>query len=312
MLNRLKLLFLICFVSAVAHGTEYNYLDGVKTIQMKDLPQYADGVQLEGGWVYQKKIRPDQKYANVSVVWDLPLNGLEATEAFARGNETFRESRIATYNEHQVFHLIASLTRYYLKETQPGEKSVFLFYIGKRSSLLLFEIVERVLKKYDSNLIFDRDDHAGTRIGVVRDQEGRSMEFITHFCWLSSKSFQNASTVVGFSWNGGLNPEYQSGDMVIPTQFIDIAKGHKFNILFLNDQYKIKNDFQEHLDSFIRSQDPKIVELVNQEFKSENALKADHRAHLFSEKDFHQNATLLGTWEILEPSLWPNQIAIPD
>ena len=313
MLKRFKLLFIIYFISSAAFGTEYNYIDGVKTISLKELPQYADGVQLEGGWIYQKKLRADQKYANVSIVWDLPFNGLEASEAFSHGNEKFRESRITKYNEHQAIHLMASLARYYLKETKPGQKTVFLFYMGKNSSINYFDIIERVLKKYDPTLIFERTDDSGTKLGVLRDQEGRSMEFITHYCWLSSKSFQDASTVVGFSWNGGFNPKYQSGDAIIPTQFIDIAKrGKKFSILFLEDQYPIKNDFQEHLSEFIRSQDPKIAELVNQEFTSENPSKKDHRACLFSEKDFHQNATLLGTWEIFEPTTWANQVVIPD
>ena len=68
---------------------EFDYLDGVKTQSIQDLPQYADGVQLEGGYVY-KKLKPGQKYANVSVVWDLPFKSLEATEAFAHGKEKFR------------------------------------------------------------------------------------------------------------------------------------------------------------------------------------------------------------------------------
>jgi hypothetical protein len=32
---------------------------------------------------------------------------------------------------------------------------------------------------------------------------------------------------------------------------------------------------------------------------------------MFEEKDFNQNATLLGTWEIFEPSKWPDEVAIP-
>jgi hypothetical protein len=309
----LKLFFINCFACSAIWGVEYNYLDGTNTIQVKDLPLYADGVQLEGGWVAQKQLRSDQKYANVSVVWDLPLKGLAASEAFAYGKEKFRESRIAAYNERQAIHLMVSSVRYYLKETKPGQKTVFLFYVGKKTSVNYFDLIERVLKKYDPSLVFEKNNDSGTTIAVLHDPEGRCMEFITHYSWLSSKSFQDASTVVGFSWNGGFNPDYQSGDFVIPTQFIDIARrGEKFSVLFLNEKYKIKNDFQEHLSRFIQSQDQKIADLVNQEFQSENPLKKNHRARLFCEKDFHQNATLLGTWEIFEPSTWSNQIVIPD
>lgn len=290
---------------------EYDYLDGVKTISLQNLDQYADGVQLEGGYVY-KKLKPGQKYANVSIVWDLPLKGLEASEVFAHGDEKFRESRLEQYNEHQVIHLIAALTLYYLRKSAPGQKSVFLFYIGKKSSLNLFEIVERVLTKYDPQLRIDRDDNSGTHIGRLRDSGGHSIEFITHYSWLSTKAFEDAAMVIGFSWNGAFNKAYKSGDLVIPTSFLDIARGKKFSVLFVDDKYVIKNDFQDNLQKFLRAQDPRLVNIVNGEFKSENPLKITEQAHLFEDKDFHQNATLLGTWDILEPSQWPQDVVIPD
>ncbi len=291
---------------------EYDYLDGVSTIALQDLYKYADGVQLEGGYVYREKLKKGQKYANVSIVWDLPFQGLEAKEVFAHGNEKFRESRLEQYNEHQAINLLASLILFYLKESAPGKKTVFLFYIGKRSSLKLLEIAEQVLEKYDPELVMEWDDKSGTRLGQLSDKKGRTMEFVSHYSWLSSRVFNDASTVVGFSWNGGFNKSYKSGDIVIPTHFIDISRGKKFSVLHAKDRYEIKNDFQDNLQRFLKSQDPKLAQIVNSEFKSENPLKFLHKARLFTEKDFYQNATLLGTWDILEPSLWPHDVVIPD
>ena len=187
-----------------------------------------------------------------------------------------------------------------------------MFYIGKRSSLNLFEIVEKVLKKYNPDLVVKKDDGSGTRIGWLCDKDGRTMEFITHYGWLNSQIFNGSDTIIGLSWNGGFNQKYRSGDFLIPTQFIDIAKGKKFSLLFLNDKYKIKNDFLINLSRFIGLQDQKLVDIVNVEFTSENKLKSEHRAHMLNEKDFYQNVTLLGTWDILEPSLWPTDVVIPD
>lgn len=189
---------------------------------------------------------------------------------------------------------------------------MFLFYIGKQSSLNLFEVVEKILHKYDPELIFEKDHTSGTRVGSISDKQGHHMEFVANFCWLNSKVFQDASTIVGFSWNGGFNKNYKSGDMVIPRYFVDIAKGKKFSLLFLADKYEIKNDFQDHLQQFLNSQDARLIDIVNSEFKSENPLKANEQAHFLESKDFYQNVTLLGTWQILEPSQWPEKVVISD
>jgi hypothetical protein len=300
-----------CVYANDRQGQKYNCLDGVKTIAIQDLPAYADGVQLEGGYVY-KKLNHEQRYANVSVVWDTPFHNLEATEAFAHGTEKFRESRIEQYNEHQVISLISNLMLYYFKQSTPNQKTIFCFYIGKRSSLNLFEIVEKVLKKYDSGLRFREDSSSDTRIGWISDMDGRNMEVITHYRWLNSNAFQGADLVVGFSWNGGFNQEYKSGDFLVPTQFIDISKGKKFSLLFLNDKYMIKNDFNDNLSKFIAFQDQGLVDIVNEEFVSENAKKASQKARILHEDDFYKDVTLLGTWEIFEPGRWPANVVIPE
>jgi hypothetical protein len=305
----------ICFheaTSAPRNGHEYDYLEGLKNFPIEDLDKYADGVQLEGGYVFKEKLTPNQKYANVSVVWDLPFKGLEATEAFSHGKEKFRESRLENFNEHQVINLISNLILYYLKQLETNQKCVFIFYVGKKTALNLFEVVERVIRKYDVELKIEKDENSGIRIGSISDKKGHSMEFIAHYSWISSKVFKDASYVVGFSYNGGFNKAYNSGDIVIPTKFIDIAKGRKFSLLFLKGKYEIKNDFQDNLPKFLKSQDPKLVEILNGEFKSENPLKASHKAKIFEEKDFNQKRTLLGTWDIFEPTLWPKVVVIPD
>ncbi len=290
---------------------ELEYLDGVKTIPIQDLPSYADGVQLEGGYVY-KHLKPGQKYANVSVVWDMPFQNLEAREAFAHHGEKFRESRLEHYNEHQILNLISNLFLYYLSLSRPHQKTIFCFYIGPRSSRNLFEIVEKILKKYDPSLTFKKDASSATRLGWISDKDGRSMEIITHYRWLNTTTFNNADMVVGFSWNGGFNKEYHSGDMLIPTKFIDIAKGRKFSILFLHEMHEIENNFYEDLPKFLAFQDKRLVDIVNEEFVSENEKKASHKARIFDEHDFHKGVTLLGTWDIFEPSQWPADVVIPE
>lgn len=311
----LKKLFLIfcfsaCYSAAGRNSHEFDYLDGVKTISTADLCKYVDGVQLEGGYVY-KQLNHSQKYVNVSIVWDLPFNGLEASEAFAHGNEKFRESRLEQYNEHQAINLMINLILYYLNEGLPKEKTVFIFYMGKTSSLKLFEVAKQILKKYNPKIVIEKENNSGTRIGKICGRNDHTIEFITHYSWINSKVFENASTIVGFSWNGGFNKSYKSGDFVIPTRFMDISKSKKFSVLFVDDQYEIKNDLMDNLSKFINYQDPILVDIINSEFKSENPRKANEKAFIFREEDFHQNAILLGTWEIFEPSKWPKDVVIP-
>lgn len=248
---------------------------------LNQLKNFADGLNDEGGTIYQKYLHEGQIYANICVVLDRPFeDGMEWLELNASNIYPLKEASILEYNETQVNLAYVSILHYYITHAQEltgCAQPKILVQVHRNSSgphhvALLKRLLDQCYPE-DANTIslefcYGADPHVFGKLGKYCD----------------------ADIVLSFSLVAGFNPDWGPGTLLIPHEHIPFYLDNCF--LDLENKYLVENHLSQIVKEIIQTQNEKVLSTINSEFNSLNPQKSHLTAKELLAEDF-KIATLL-------------------
>lgn len=284
--------------------------------QLNQIHQWSDVLNIEGGTI-AKKLSANQKWFNVATVLDRPyLDGIEFEYMAKNKKFDLKESDITQYNELQNLFVHITLLKYCIdnahkisnKKNNECVKIVVQVHRPK-SGIKYISILDDILKKtfvefstYKkiegklANELFGYELPNNVSINFRYGSEAHTLI-----------GYENADIVISISLVAGFNPNFKSGDIVVPTNFVPMDLNTM--TLFLKEQYYVKNYFFEELENIIRSQKKETLDVINNNFNSPNKDKFKLKAQEFTKKDFNE-VTVLHVNKNFTPSLLPQEFVV--
>lgn len=302
--------------------------DEKKTYPLHLLHNHGDALNIEGGLIPLYKLKPHQIWVNLGIVLDKPFeDGIDYNEWKKKNKYKLKETSFPNYNESLADYTYATLLKYYIDEAhtitnKPSSEPVKIivhihrgksgpahialleklltkcFYSGKKSENLSSSLHPKIF-----NNAIATYRYPGNTIIEYRYGSGLMPEIFGNF--------DNADIVISLSLVAGFNPNIPSGSIVVPTTFIPFTL---FNMQLRKDlQYSVPNHLAKAIPKLVKSQDPKVINIINKLFRSENRNKGHLVAKRLTKGDFKIvtilqadglfNAKLLPqTFEVIEPS----------
>lgn len=301
---RFTLFFLIVMVSSLT----------ANELPLAQLKHFADGLNIEGGTIYQKYLQPQQIWSNLCIVLDRPFeDGIEWQELTNSNTFPLKEAAILDYNEAQVNFTYATIMHYYIthahkilaKPASHVAKILIQVYrntSGPRHVDLLEQFLchcyphlEKIkqekddLSKYERFSYFfpDQNVQVDYCYGVAPENLGER------------KKYSEIDIVLSFSLVAGLHSDWKSGSLLIPNQHIPFSLKNAH--LALDGRYSTQNHLNQILCDLIENQDDEILQKINEQFYSLNPHKHHLIAKKLTQQDF-KNAILLQVDGLFNPS----------
>lgn len=284
---------------------------------LNQLKKIADGLNIEGGTIYQRYLRQGQIWANLCIVLDRPFeDGVEWQELKNSNNFPLKEAVVLDYNESQVNFTYATVMHYYIthahqildKPTNQIAKILIQVHrntSGPRHTELLEQLlcecypdIEKIKQttvslsksKYELFSYFfpNMNVQVDYCYGVAPENLG------------TQEKYNDKDIILSFSLVAGLHPEWKSGSLLIPDQHIPF---YLKNVrLAIDEKYIVQNHLNQILYDLIKNQSDEVLQTINDHFYSFNPQK--RRAKKLLQEDF-KNATLLQVDDLFNPSQLP-------
>lgn len=285
-----------------------------KDFPLGQLKHFADGLNIEGGTIYDKYLRQEQIWSNLCIVLDRPFeDGIEWQELTNSNTFPLKEATILDYNETQVNFIYATVMHYYITNAHKildkplHQTAKILIQVhrntsGPRHIELLEQLLcqcspdlEKVKQKKDGLSKYELFSYFFPDINVQVDYcYGVAPENLG-----KQGKYSDVDIVLSFSLVAGLHPNWKSGSLLIPDQHIPFYL--KDTHLALDGKYFVKNHLNQILCDLIRNQNDEILNTVNTHFYSLNPQKRNLRAKKLIQEDF-KNAVLLQVDDLFNPS----------
>lgn len=293
---------------------------------MNQLNQVADGLNIEGGTIYQKYLRKEQIWSNLCIIEDRPFqDGIEWQELTNSNSFSLKEASIFDYNEAQVNFAYATLMHYYISHAHQitgkhvNQIAKVLIQVHRNTSgPRHVELLEQLLHHCYPNL----EGIKQTCDGLSRSKYELTSYFFPRlnvkvdFCYGSAPEnlgelgrYCETDIVLSFSLVAGLHSDWKSGSLLIPNQHVPFSL--KTVSVALDRRYFVQNHLNEALLDIIRDQDDAVLQTINNSFYSLNPQKQSLQAKKLTLDDF-KNATLLQVDGVFNPSRLPPTFKIDD
>jgi hypothetical protein len=280
---------------------------------LSQLKLFADGLNIEGGTIYDKYLRQEQIWSNLCIVLDRPFeDGIEWQELTNTNTFPLKEAAILDYNEPQVNFTYATVMHYYITNAHRildkplNQVAKILIQVhrntsGPRHIELLEELLcqcypdlKKVKQKNDTLSEYELFSYFFPNINVQIDYcYGVAPENLGE-----QGKYSEVDIVLSFSLVAGLHPDWKSGSLLIPDQYIPFYL--KNTHLALDEKYFVENHLNQILCDLIKNQPDQILNTVNTYFYSLNP-KKHHLAKKITHEDF-KNAVLLQVDGLFNPS----------
>ncbi len=282
---------------------------------LKELWRVVDGLNIEGARIAQEYLREDQIWANLCVVLDRPfMDGVEWQKITDSNPFPLKEASISSYNEAQVNLAYATILQYYLTHAheltgKPKEEV----------ARIRIQVYRNTSGPRHLELLEDLLCQCQPEKGIKRISDGSKYELFTYFfpqrnveikfCYgtfpghiKEVASYVDTDIVLSFSLVAGFHPLWESGTLLIPKEHIPFSLN--FMILSEDEKYPVNNHLKDAIVEILKNQDEKIVEMVNNQFRSLNPEKNELTARKMMIEDFKE-ATLLQVDGMFNPSNLP-------
>ena len=288
-------------------------------IPLNQLKHIADGLNIEGGTIYQEYLRKEQIWANLCVILDRPFeDGVEWLELTHSNTFPLKEAAILDYNEAQVNLTYATVMHYYIthaheilaKSTDQIAKILIQVHrntSGPRHLELLEEILCQCYPDLEKIKLITPDlpkskyelfSYFFPAINVQVDYcYGVAPENLGE-----QGKYKEVDIVLSFSLVAGFHPDWKSGSLLIPHQYIPFSLKNVH--LAFDEQYFVQNHLNQILGDLIKNQNDDVLNTINSHFYSLNPEKLNLKAKKLHQDDF-KKATLLQVDGLFNPSQLP-------
>lgn len=283
---------------------------------LNQLKEIADGLNIEGGTIYQKYLRREQIWSNLCIVLDRPFEtGIEWQELTNTNPFPLKETAILDYNEAQVNFAYATVMHYYITHAHkilkmPDHRTAkILIQVHRNTSgPLHIELLEQLLcqcfpelekikqipddfskSKYELSSYFfpEKNVQVDYCFGAAPENLGEQ----GRYC--------NSDIILSFSLVAGLHAKWKSGSLLIPKLHIPFSLKNTY--LALEKCYFIQNHLNQILSDLIDNQNEAVLQEINNHFCSINPQKRNLEARKLTQEDF-KKAILLQVDGIFNPS----------
>ncbi|MBI5346068.1 MAG: hypothetical protein HZB76_02875 [Chlamydiae bacterium] len=286
--------------------------------QLKDLKLIADGLNIEGADTFIKYLRPGQIWANLCVILDRPFaEGVEWQEITDKNSYPLKETSIKSYNEPKVNLAYVLMLHYYLtnahrlvNKSEQNEAVIIIQTHRNTSGPRQLELIENLLNECypdmskikcctDENCSYELFTYFFPDLNVrAIFYYGALAEFIG-----KDGKFNNADIVLSYSLVAGFNPNWPSGSLLIPNEWIPFS----LKSMQLNEtkRYFAENHLQTSLREVLKEQNDELIATVNEKFSSQNPLKIKQKTQRLVLEDFYP-CRVIQADKIFNPSKLPS------
>jgi hypothetical protein len=276
-------------------------------IKASDVSKRFFGLNIEGGDPYLRLAKDHEGLANVNkfiwanliLVLDRPFVDHVVFEELWNDNRfALLEPRIDILNEHHFMAAFLMVIQYYIMNAHT--------LIGKRDDEYI-KITVHLHQDPNRMGILDIIDSCLNALHCTDWPKNVLVEYLTDSD--SIKYFKGTKTdyaqtdiLISLSQCAGLSEDYLPGTLHIANRFVPFSKG--CTVIEESKEYIVDNDIFTRLDDIIASSfNEESVWYVNKYYRSENPVKKDHHAHLFTKKDFPETVILQvdGIWNPKDP-----------
>jgi hypothetical protein len=290
----------------VSYSCQPNYpLDSLRT--------FGDGMNVEGGSVAHKYLNERQIWANVCPIMDHPfVNGVEFRHIKEKNIYSLKESSVEGYNEPQVNYAFVEIVHYYLTnghcivQKTPGETLNVVVQMHRNSSgpKHLTLLTQMLVACYPELRINEEGKSSFVYEHVVWQLPEINVRAIFYFSddpkFLGeAQKYVAADIVVSLGLCGGLNPQYGSSTLLVPSSFIPFSVPKMS--LSKTLQYSVQNHLLSALADIISRQSAYALRVINAQFISPNPSKSEQKARALVSSDFKQ-AVIIQSPDIINPS----------
>lgn len=256
-----------------------------------------EGLNIEGGFPQQDllKTNPNGKWVNIILVLDRPLiDNITFDEILSNNKYSLLESAVNNLNEHHFLAAYLMVIGYYIE----NGRLIFGIDIQKEFKIVIHIHQDKTCQPL-IDLLRKYIDHMCKSLCLCMDKI-----FISYGSDCSTyidevHNYGDTNLLISLSQCAGLIPKLEPGSLIIPLKFVpcDILNkkvklskcyyvhNELFDIDWLNRDDK--NAFWR-LDDILASKFNKFaVNFVNDNYRSENMAKSEHRALEFTRKDFN-------------------------
>jgi hypothetical protein len=274
----------------------------------------ADALNPEGGTIAQKYLQPHQVWANLCVVLDRPFqDGIEWDELTRNNQFPLKEASLLNYNEAQVNLAYAAILNYYItkahkiaKKNVDDEVKLLIQVHRNTSGPKHLKLLESLLTYCYPELVGEKYTADQTCKQELFGYHFTENKVLAQFCFGTFPEYlgdmgkyKDADIVLSFSLVAGFHPNFPSGSLLIPTEWVPFSLGKME--LYENQKYTVRNHIVEVIQEIIASQNDALIQSINRKFLSLNALKQDQKAKRLTLDDF-KRARLVQVDGMFNPS----------
>lgn len=279
-------------------------LQSNQELPLHQLSNFGDGLNIEGGTIAKDYLKGKQIWANLCVALDCPFQDNVDWNQITEFNQfPLKEASIMSYNEAKVNLAYALVLNYYLtfahdlaNKTADQEVKIIVQVHRNTSGPCHLDLLKRLLHRSNPQLTKIKFKAMGDFKRELFSYKISEKNVELAFCYGNLPEFlgkagkyENADIVISFSLVAGLNPEWESGSLLIPVKWIPLYL--KSMELDLPGSYSVQNHLALVLDDMLSHQDEKQIAIIRNEFDSLNPLKS-HPLEKLAAQDF-KKATLL-------------------
>ena len=189
-----------------------------KSLALRDLNLYGDGLNIEGGIIPRYALGENQIWANICFVLDRPLlNRLDLDEITKENPYRLKEASLPNYNEPQAALVQALILKYYIENAhricgiEEENLAHIIVQVHRNSSGpshldLLENFIKGFLQKHQPTLISSRVYQLGNCILELRHGYASN----------DLNDYEGADVVISISLVAGLHEDWDSGTALIP------------------------------------------------------------------------------------------------
>jgi hypothetical protein len=259
------------------------------SIPLKSIYLYGDGFNIEGSDL-AKCLSDSQVWCNLCMPLDMPIKNKETLAEITLNNPyTLKETSITEYNEVNVNLAIMLIINYC-----ESNKKNLLIHVHRGSSALRFieSCIDMIKKQYVKVMNIENN--------ILNINDKILIKFMNGYNVNEFKNYPNYDVIFSLSLMGGLNLEYTSGILTLPSVFVPFDTTNR--IIDCTKMTKCRNYLIEILDDILNIDQSKFFGAVNH--KSENPDKQHVAQTLTKEMFKFTDVTVLQINELYNPKAW--------
>jgi len=271
-----------------------------KSYPINQLKNYFDALNMEGGIIPANRLNSNQVWASLCLILDRPFEtGIDLIELSEKNKYALKESSLLDYNEPKVNLTYVIFLNYYISNAHKiadkdlDKKVKIVIQIHRQASAKKhFKLLEGLLSTCFPSLKGIKQPNTTNKKEIICFYDYPELNTRVEYCfgYLPLDNYDEADIVLSISMAAGLNPNFESGTILIPETFIPMSL--KNMIVRADKVYSVTNHLSLALNEIISLQSEQLISTINKFFFSPNLQKKEHKAWRLSENDFKKSIFL--------------------